>query len=121
MRYNNKQNNKCMNKRITVFDCILRDGVSSTIGIFMAAGVLGALSRIWSKREVEHGNYGMVVKCREYKEYLFDEKGPFNFLIEHHVISQDLPDWRVIANVFLQLGQRYGTVEICLWKEALSS
>lgn len=50
--------------------------------------------------QVERGDYDTVVSCREFKEYLFDENGPLNFSIEHHVKSQDLPDWRVIVNGF---------------------
>lgn len=34
------------------------------------------------------------------KEYLFDEHGPVNFDIEHHVPSQRLPDWHYITNGF---------------------
>lgn len=34
------------------------------------------------------------------KEYLFDEKGPVNFSIEHHVPSQKLPNWHYITNGF---------------------
>ena len=34
------------------------------------------------------------------KEYLFDEKGPINFDIEHHVPSQRLPNWHYITNGF---------------------
>lgn len=49
---------------------------------------------------VENGDNDCVVSCRQFKEYLFDEKGPHNFSIEHHVKSQDLPDWRVIVNGF---------------------
>lgn len=89
-----------MNKRITALDCTLREGTSSTIGIFMVAVVLRELSRIWSRGGVEQGNHRTVVKCRKHKEYLFEEKKPLNFLIEHLVKFQDLPDWRVIANGF---------------------
>lgn len=49
---------------------------------------------------VESGNYDSVVSCKLFKEYLFDENGPCNFSIEHHVKSQDLPDWKVIINGF---------------------
>ena len=34
------------------------------------------------------------------KEYLFNEKGPVNFDIEHHVPSQKLPNWHYITNGF---------------------
>lgn len=34
------------------------------------------------------------------KEYLFDEKGPVNFSVEHHVPSQKLPNWHYITNGF---------------------
>lgn len=34
------------------------------------------------------------------KEYLFDENGPVNFSVEHHVPSQRLPNWHYITNGF---------------------
>lgn len=34
------------------------------------------------------------------KEYVFDECGPANFSVEHHVPSQRLPNWHVITNGF---------------------
>lgn len=34
------------------------------------------------------------------KEYLFDENGPINFTVEHHVPSQQLPNWHYITNGF---------------------
>ena len=49
---------------------------------------------------VINGEYDSVVSCTEFKEYLFDSRGPVNFSIEKHVKSQDLPDWRVIVNGF---------------------
>ncbi|MEF9880657.1 MAG: acylneuraminate cytidylyltransferase family protein [Clostridia bacterium] len=41
-----------------------------------------------------------VVSARLMQEYLFDEKGPVNFSIAHHVPSQRLPHWHVITNGF---------------------
>lgn len=53
------------------------------------------------KREcLEANHYDSVVSAKVFKEYLFDEKGPCNFSIEHHVKSQDLPNWSVIINGF---------------------
>lgn len=34
------------------------------------------------------------------KEYLFNESGPVNFSVEHHVPSQKLPNWHYITNGF---------------------
>lgn len=31
---------------------------------------------------------------------MFDEKGPVNFSVEHHVPSQKLPNWHTIQNGF---------------------
>lgn len=41
-----------------------------------------------------------VVTAKLLKEYIFDENGPVNFSIEHHVPSQKLPNWHVITNGF---------------------
>lgn len=41
-----------------------------------------------------------VATAAQIKEYLFDEKGPVNFSIDHHVPSQKLPDWHYITNGF---------------------
>lgn len=41
-----------------------------------------------------------VVTATLFKEYLFDEKGPLNFSVEHHVTSQNLPNWHYITNGF---------------------
>ena len=41
-----------------------------------------------------------VITAMLTKEYLFDEKGPVNFSIEHHVPSQKLPNWHTITNGF---------------------
>ncbi len=41
-----------------------------------------------------------VVTASLIKEYLFDEQGPVNFSIEHHVPSQRLPNWHYITNGF---------------------
>ena len=52
------------------------------------------------RQHVETGENDSVVSCKLFKEYLFDENGPHNFSIEHHVKSQDLPNWKVIVNGF---------------------
>ncbi len=49
---------------------------------------------------VDNGPFDSVVSCRLFKEYLFNEKGPMNYVTEKHVKSQDLPDWKVIVNGF---------------------
>lgn len=41
-----------------------------------------------------------IVSARLLKEYVFDEKGPINFSVEHHVPSQRLPNWHTIQNGF---------------------
>lgn len=41
-----------------------------------------------------------VVTASLLKEYVFDEKGPVNFSVEHHVPSQKLPNWHCITNGF---------------------
>lgn len=41
-----------------------------------------------------------VVTASLIKEYLFDENGPINFSVEHHVPSQKLPNWHFITNGF---------------------
>ena len=41
-----------------------------------------------------------IATARIIKEYIFNEKGPVNFDKEHHVKSQDLPDWYYITNGF---------------------
>lgn len=51
--------------------------------------------------------FDSVVSCKIFKEYLFDEQGPCNFSAEHHVKSQDLPDWKVIVNGFFIAPRRY--------------
>lgn len=45
-------------------------------------------------------NADSVVSARLLKEYVFDEKGPINFSVEHHVPSQRLPNWHTIQNGF---------------------
>ena len=52
------------------------------------------------RQNVENGFFDSVVSAKSFKEFLFDEKGPCNFSIEHFVKSQDLPDWKVIVNGF---------------------
>ncbi len=41
-----------------------------------------------------------IVTAALFKEYLFDENGPKNFSVEHHVPSQKLPNWHYITNGF---------------------
>ena len=41
-----------------------------------------------------------VVSSVLFKEYIFDTNGPINFSVEHHVKSQDLPNWHYICNGF---------------------
>jgi N-acylneuraminate cytidylyltransferase len=41
-----------------------------------------------------------VATAALFKEYLFDEKGPLNFSVAHHVTSQCLPNWHYITNGF---------------------
>ena len=41
-----------------------------------------------------------VVTASLLKEYIFNETGPANFSVEHHVPSQRLPDWHCITNGF---------------------
>lgn len=41
-----------------------------------------------------------VCTARLIKEYLYGDKGPVNFSVEHHVKSQDLPNWHYITNGF---------------------
>lgn len=41
-----------------------------------------------------------VVSAKLMQEYLFNEHGPVNFNVEHHVPSQLLPRWHVITNGF---------------------
>lgn len=52
------------------------------------------------KKYIENGTYDSLVSAKEFKEYLFDENGPHNFSVEHHVKSQELPNWKVIVNGF---------------------
>lgn len=53
-------------------------------------------------RKIEQGEYenDSVATAVLFKEYLFDEQGPLNFSVEHHVTSQNLPDWHYITNGF---------------------
>mgnify|MGYP003371914589 CR=1 FL=1 len=44
--------------------------------------------------------YDSVVSAMPLKEYIFDEQGPINFSIKHHVPTQLLPDWFIITNGF---------------------
>ncbi len=41
-----------------------------------------------------------VCTARLIKEYLYGDNGPVNFSVEHHVKSQDLPNWHYITNGF---------------------
>lgn len=41
-----------------------------------------------------------VCTARLIKEYLYGDNGPVNFSIEHHVKSQNLPNWHYITNGF---------------------
>ena len=53
------------------------------------------------KQKVEKDKlYDSVISGKRYKEYLFDEKGPLNWKPEHHVPSQQLPEWKTIVNGF---------------------
>ena len=53
-------------------------------------------------REIEAGliDADSIASARLLKEYVFDEDGPKNFSIEHHVPSQKLPEWHIITNGF---------------------
>lgn len=46
------------------------------------------------------GRYDSLVSAALIQAYLFDEKGPANFLAKQHVPSQYLPRWHVITNGF---------------------
>lgn len=41
-----------------------------------------------------------LVSAKLLQEYVFDEHGPINFSVEHHVPSQRLPRWHTIQNGF---------------------
>ena len=41
-----------------------------------------------------------IVTATLIKEYIYSKNGPVNFSVEHHVKSQDLPDWHYIINGF---------------------
>lgn len=56
--------------------------------------------RLYKKIVQGQINADSVVTACLIKEYIFDEKGPINFSIEHHVPSQKLPDWHYIINGF---------------------
>lgn len=53
-------------------------------------------------RKVESGDVegDSVATASLLKEYIFDETGPANFSIAHHVPSQRLPNWHCIKNGF---------------------
>lgn len=56
-------------------------------------------------------NADSIVTASLFKEYLFDEKGPINFSVEHHVPSQKLPNWHYITNGFFIASR----VDMCNW------
>jgi len=45
-------------------------------------------------------DFDSVVSAVLLKEYIFGERGPMNFSVEHHVPSQKLPNWHCIVNGF---------------------
>lgn len=50
--------------------------------------------------KTQTGEYDSVISGKLFKEYLFDEKGPHNYIADKHVKSQDLPNWHTIVNGF---------------------
>lgn len=46
------------------------------------------------------GKYDSVVSAKMFKEYLWDENGPVNYVPVKHVPSQQLPEWKIIVNGF---------------------
>lgn len=55
---------------------------------------------IFKKEVLKKKKYDSVISAKIFKEYLFDEKGPHNWNPEHHVPSQQLPEWKTIINGF---------------------
>ena len=50
--------------------------------------------------KTKNNEFDSVISCRAFKEYLFDEHGPHNYVADKHVKSQDLPNWYTIVNGF---------------------
>ena len=51
------------------------------------------------KNEVIPGNYhDSLISVSSVKEYLWDEEKPLNYTVEHHVPSQQLPNWYSVIN-----------------------
>lgn len=52
--------------------------------------------------QIKHGEIenDTVLSALLLHEYVFDEKGPINFSVEHHVPSQKLPNWHTVQNGF---------------------
>ena len=55
---------------------------------------------VFNKIQLKEIDADSVATAALIKEYLFDEKGPINFSVEHHVPSQLLPNWHYITNGF---------------------
>lgn len=55
---------------------------------------------LYKKIVEERLSYDSVVSTTLIKDYIFNENGPANFSIEHHVPSQMLPKWHIIKNGF---------------------
>lgn len=54
----------------------------------------------FKQQVIQNKKYDSVISAKIFKEYLFDEKGPHNWNPEHHVPSQQLPEWKTIINGF---------------------
>jgi N-acylneuraminate cytidylyltransferase len=56
--------------------------------------------KIFGEKVLKAKEYDSVISGKKFKEYLFDEQGPVNWNPEHHVPSQQLPEWKTIINGF---------------------
>lgn len=55
---------------------------------------------LYKEKVLETCEFDAVLSAKSFKEYLYDEIGPKNFLPASHIPSQKLPDWKVIVNGF---------------------
>ena len=68
----------------------------------------------YKKEVLQRGAYDCVISVCDFKQYLWDEKGPLNFGLskQSHKKSQDLPEWHVGINAFF-LARR---VDMIAWQ-----
>ena len=54
--------------------------------------------KTYKNEVVSNDYYDSLISVKLVKEYFWDEEKPLNYTMEHHVISQQLPNWYSVTN-----------------------